>query len=96
MYNVVVHVYPILTLFLYTLFLQAQSSMFSVGQVIQATVKELMSFGIVMELAPDVSGLLHIRNLDHAYVSQLHWPPCICTCMYLFTTLVFLSDKFEG
>ena len=54
---------------LYTVSLQAQSSMFSVGQVIQATVKELVSFGIVMELAPDVSGLLHIRNLDHAYVS---------------------------
>ncbi len=55
--------------------------MFSVGQVIQATVKELMSFGIVMELAPDVSGLLHIRNLDHAYVSQLNKAQITLTTM---------------
>ena len=44
---------------------------FEPGQVIPATVKEVRDIGVMLELAPDVNALLHIRNLQHSFVSVL-------------------------
>ena len=46
-----------------------QEAEFEVGAVIDATVKEVRDIGLMVELAPGVVSLLHIKNLAHEFVS---------------------------
>ena len=49
--------------------LYVQEAEFEVGAVIDATVKEVRDIGLMVELAPGVVSLLHIKNLAHEFVS---------------------------
>ena len=46
-----------------------QEAEFEIGEVIDATVKEVRDIGLMVELAPGVVSLLHIKNLAHEFVS---------------------------
>ncbi len=39
--------------------------------MIEATVMEVRDIGVMLELTPDVPALLHIRNIQHSFVSVM-------------------------
>lgn len=41
------------------------------GEVYEGTVKNLLSFGAIVEILPGKEGLLHISELDHGYVENV-------------------------
>ncbi|WP_059103537.1 30S ribosomal protein S1 [Shouchella shacheensis] len=43
-------------------------SQFAVGDVLQGTVKRLVSFGAFVEVAPGVEGLVHISQISHRHI----------------------------
>lgn len=42
-----------------------------VGEVYEGTVKNIQSFGAIIEILPGKEGLLHISELDHGYVEKV-------------------------
>ena len=48
---------------------------FEAGQILEATVKVIRDEGLIVDLAPGVSTLLHKKNLSHEYVRL-----CVCVC----------------
>jgi polyribonucleotide nucleotidyltransferase len=41
------------------------------GEVYDGTVKNIQSFGAIVEILPGKEGLLHISELDHGYVERV-------------------------
>src|SRR5699024_3021223 len=45
---------------------------FNIGDVIQGTVKRLVSFGAFVEITPGVEGLVHISQISHEHIGTPH------------------------
>ena len=43
-----------------------------VGEIVEGTVKSLTKFGAFVSLGDNMTGLVHISEVAHAYVSDLH------------------------
>ena len=43
-----------------------------VGEIVEGTVKSLTKFGAFVALDANTTGLVHISEVAHAYVSDLH------------------------
>ena len=43
-----------------------------VGEIVEGTVKSLTKFGAFVSLGENMTGLVHISEVAHAYVSDLH------------------------
>ena len=43
-----------------------------VGEIVEGTVKSLTKFGAFISLGDNMTGLVHISEVAHAYVSDLH------------------------
>ena len=47
-------------------------SQFNVGDIVTGTVRRIVSFGVFVEIAPGVEGLVHISQLAHRHVTTPH------------------------
>ena len=45
---------------------------FNVGDIVTGTVRRIVSFGVFVEIAPGVEGLVHISQLAHRHVATPH------------------------
>ena len=54
------------------------------GQVVKSTVTEIRDYGVMVEIAPKTTALVHNTRLAHEHVSEVVEPVEAINCLFLF------------